>query len=71
MICGIALATEDDAAMVVSTQCAFAAGLHTRDSIKRNAILEIITQHQNRTGWPVHDLRVDLEAEWAKTESPA
>ncbi|KAI4765531.1 hypothetical protein E4T52_01704 [Aureobasidium sp. EXF-3400] len=70
-ICGIALATEDDAAMVVSTQCVFAAGLHTRDSIKRIAILEIITQHQNRTGWPVHDLRVDLEAEWTKTDDAA
>jgi len=71
MICGIALATEDDAAMAISTQCVFAAGLHTRDSIKRGAILEIITQHQSRTGWPVHDLRVDLEAEWTKTNDPA
>lgn len=71
MICGIALATEDDAAMVVSTQCVFAAGLHTRDLTKRVAIMEIITQHQNRTGWPVHDLRVDLKAEWAKTDGPA
>jgi hypothetical protein len=71
MICGIALATEDDAALVISTQCIFAAGLHTRDPTKRVAILEMIFHHQHRTGWPVHDLRVDLEAEWTKTDSPA
>jgi hypothetical protein len=65
------LATEDDAALVISTQCIFAAGLHTRDPTKRVAILEMIFHHQHRTGWPVHDLRVDLEAEWTKTDSPA
>ncbi|KAI4729355.1 hypothetical protein E4T49_02798 [Aureobasidium sp. EXF-10728] len=71
VICGIALATEDDAAMVISIQCIFAAGLHTQDPIKRAAILEMIAQSQGRTGWPVHDLRIDLEAEWTKTGHPA
>ncbi|KAG9715590.1 hypothetical protein KCU73_g15886, partial [Aureobasidium melanogenum] len=70
VICGIALATEDDAAMVISTQCVFAAGLHTQDPVKRTAILDMLAQHQNRTGWPVNDLRVDLESEWTKTGNP-
>jgi hypothetical protein len=70
-ICGIALATEDDAAIVISTQCVFAAGLHTSDPTKRTAILEIVAQHQSRTGWPVHDLRSDLKIEWAKTDDSA
>ncbi|KAK6005244.1 hypothetical protein QM012_008023 [Aureobasidium pullulans] len=71
VICGIALATEDDAAMVISTQCVFAAGLHTQDPIKRAAILEMLAHHQKRTGWPVHDLRIDLKSEWTKTDKPA
>ncbi|KAI5206606.1 hypothetical protein E4T38_03786 [Aureobasidium subglaciale] len=70
VICGIALATDDDAAIVISTQCIFAAGLHTQDPGKRVAVLGIIAQHQARTGWPVHDLRIDLEAEWSKTDNP-
>jgi hypothetical protein len=42
MIRGIALADEDDAAVVVSIQCVFAAGLHTQDSTERATILEIV-----------------------------
>lgn len=70
VICGIAMATADDAAIVVSTQCVFAAGLHTQDPARKTAILDLLAQHQSRTGWPVHDLRVDLEAEWNKANRP-
>ncbi|THW27306.1 hypothetical protein D6D25_06211 [Aureobasidium pullulans] len=71
VICGIAMATEDDAAIVISTQCIFAAGLHTQDPAKRTAVMDLISKHQARTGWPVHDLRMDLQAEWSKTDNPS
>lgn len=69
-ICGIALNMMDDAASVISTQCLFAAGLHLQDSTKRASILELLSVHQARTGWPVYDLRIDLHAEWDSAEPP-
>jgi len=62
-ICGISMRPTDDAAGIISTQCLFAAGLHTQDIAKRSSIQELLGVHQARTGWPVQDLRPDLQAE--------
>ncbi|OCL05624.1 hypothetical protein AOQ84DRAFT_366488 [Glonium stellatum] len=66
-ISGIATTLEEDAASVISTQCLFGAGLYTQDPAKRDAILDLIEAHQERTGWPVSSLRDELIAEWAKS----
>jgi len=62
---GIACTTTDAAAVIISTQCLFAAGLNTRDPTQRDQIVNLLQAHQSRTGWPVNDLAQDLQAEWA------
>jgi len=62
---GIGCTTRDSAVVIISTQCLFAAGLHTRDAAKREHIVRLIRLHQSCTGWPVHDLALDLQTEWA------
>jgi hypothetical protein len=66
---GLACTTTNTAAIVISTQCLFAAGLNTRDLAKQDQIVKLLQSHQSRTGWPVHDLAQDLEAEWALESS--
>lgn len=61
---GIACTTTNTAAIIISTQCLFAAGLNTRDSKKREHISRLLRSHQSQTGWPVNDLVQDLQAEW-------
>lgn len=63
---GIALCLTDDASRLISTQCLYAAGLYCNDDAKRSCILELITDHQNHTGWPVTDLTEELRSEWSK-----
>lgn len=60
---GIACTTTDTAAIIISTQCLFAAGLNTRDAVRRNQIARLLQSHQSCTGWPVNDLAQDLQAE--------
>lgn len=60
---GIACTTTDTAAIIVSTQCLFAAGLNTRDTVRRDQIAKMLQTHQSRTGWPVNDLSQDLQAQ--------
>jgi hypothetical protein len=67
---GIACSTRSTAAIIVSTQCLFAAGLNTRDSSKREHICKLLRSHQCHTGWPVNDLAQDLQTEWALDASP-
>jgi hypothetical protein len=61
---GIACTTRSTAAIIVSTQCLFAAGLNTRDPSKREHIARLLRSHQSNTGWPVNDLAQDLQTEW-------
>ncbi|KAI4717471.1 hypothetical protein E4T48_06324 [Aureobasidium sp. EXF-10727] len=67
---GIACTTSDTSATVISTQCLFAAGLNSRDPVKREHLVRLIRSHQARTGWPITDLAEDLQAEWAMDASP-
>ncbi|KAI5194240.1 hypothetical protein E4T39_08718 [Aureobasidium subglaciale] len=67
---GIACTTNNTAAIIISTQCLFAAGLNTRDLPKREQIARLLRSHQSCTGWPVHDLAQDLQAEWTLASSP-
>lgn len=62
---GIACTTTDAAAIIISTQCLFAAGLNTRDSAQRDQMVSLLQSHQSCTGWPVNDLAHDLQTEWA------
>jgi hypothetical protein len=70
-ICGIAMTITDEPSLVSSTQCLFAAGLYThdKDPRKREAIMQLIDAHQMRTGWPVHSLSQELQAEWTIGDS--
>jgi hypothetical protein len=67
---GIACTTRSTAAIIVSTQCLFAAGLNTRDSSRREQICSLLRSHQSHTGWPVNDLAQDLQTEWTLDTSP-
>ncbi|KAI5357699.1 Putative zn(2)-C6 fungal-type DNA-binding domain, fungal transcription factor [Septoria linicola] len=65
MICGIASCTTEAAAIIVSTQCLFAAGMHTHDLGKQEFILDLLYSHQAKTGWPHYDLGAELRGTWA------
>lgn len=68
-ICGIAMLIKDEPSSVSSIQCLFAAGLYTHDPGKREAIVQLIDEHQSRTGWPVRSLSEDLRTEWAANDA--
>jgi Fungal specific transcription factor domain len=68
-ICGIAMCIKDEPSSVSSTQCLFAAGLYTHDPRKREAIVKMIDEHQDRTGWPVSSLSDELKSEWAGSDA--
>jgi hypothetical protein len=71
VICGIAMTITDEPSSISSTQCLFAAGLYThdKDPRKREAIVQLIDEHQLRTGWPVHSLTEELQAEWTLSDT--
>jgi hypothetical protein len=71
VICGIAMTITEEPSSVSSTQCLFAAGLYThdKDPRKREAIVQLIDAHQMRTGWPIHSLSEELQAEWTVIDS--
>ena len=66
-ICGIASCTDDAGAVIVSTQCVFAAGHHVQDSAKRTQVLQLLRAHREQTGWPHYDLTKELESSWSGT----
>lgn len=68
VICGIAMTMYDDAASIISSGCTFAAGLHTQRADKRRAIVQILSVHKERIGFPLIDFGVELHAHWAKTD---
>lgn len=63
-ICGIARAIFDDGALIISTVCVFAAGVHVQDPSQQSAVLDLIRAHRCRTGWPQYDLTEMLLTEW-------
>lgn len=67
-ICSIGMAITDDAASIMSSGCIFVAGLHTKDKLRRTAILEMLGIHKERTGFPLVDFRIELHAHWAKVD---
>lgn len=48
---GIASCISEDAALITSTQCLFAALSHAETEAEASAIEELLRSHQNRTGW--------------------
>ncbi|KAK5677778.1 hypothetical protein LTS10_009661 [Elasticomyces elasticus] len=64
VISGIASCTSEEAAMLVSTQCLYAAGTHVRDANKQHDVLEMIHSHQSKTGWPHYDIGAELRMRW-------
>jgi hypothetical protein len=71
VICGIAMTITDEPSSVSSTQCLFGAGLYThdKDPRKREAIVQLIDEHQLRTGWPVNSLTEELQTEWTLADT--
>ena len=67
VICGIATCTDDPGAVIVSTQCVFAAGHHVQDSAKRTSVLQLLRAHREQTGWPHYDLTKELKSNWSST----
>lgn len=65
VICGIASCTDDAGAVIVSTQCVFAAGHHVQDPAKRKQVLRLLSAHREQTGWPHYDLAKELESSWS------
>ena len=65
VICGIASCTNEPGALIVSTQCVFAAGHHVKDSAKRTQVLQLLGAHREQTGWPNYDLAKELESGWS------
>ena len=65
VICGIANCTDDAGAVIMSTQCVFAAGHHVQDSAKRIRVLQLLRAHREQTGWPYYDLEKELESHWS------
>ena len=65
-ICGVAMALYDDSASIISSGCVFVAGLHTKHHGKRMAIIDILTDHKNRTGFPLASFQDELCAQWTQ-----
>ncbi|BCR87316.1 uncharacterized protein ACHE_31303S [Aspergillus chevalieri] len=67
-ICGIAMALKDAASSLMSSQALFIAGIFTFENHARQAILELLESCQERTGWPVKSLGVELQQLWEGIE---
>jgi hypothetical protein len=65
VICGIASCTVSEAALLVSTQCLFAAGMHVRDQPKQDSVFKMLRAHRRKTGWPHYDLGTELQVIWS------
>jgi hypothetical protein len=63
-ICGIASCTKDDGASLVSTLCVFSAGPYVKEAARRRQVIEILSEHRKRTGWPPYDLGDELSRRW-------
>ncbi|KAK4554464.1 hypothetical protein LTR86_008318 [Recurvomyces mirabilis] len=61
---GIAMTTTDPAAVLMSTKCLYAAGLHAEKAEVRTIVLDLLRGHQRTTGWPSKDMAVELEQTW-------
>jgi len=68
VICGIARCTVEDGAIIISTQCVFAAGHHVQDSKERAQVIELLQSHRKRSGWPHYDLAKELEGTWKSAD---
>jgi hypothetical protein len=64
-IIGVALSMTEDAGLVLSTQCLFAAGLYCSDGNVQSLIVDLVHSHNKQTGWPRDtDLVEELNAVW-------
>ncbi|KAF9869570.1 hypothetical protein CkaCkLH20_12963 [Colletotrichum karsti] len=73
MICGIAMELKDEGCQVLSAQCLYGAGLCVQEPAKREKILFLMEQSEERVGWtPMATWRDDLRHAWADadTKSP-
>nr|POE61850.1 l-arabinose-responsive transcription regulator ara1 [Quercus suber] len=73
VICGIAYCTTESAPMITSTQCLYAARPHLTSQKEIEALNSLLISHQEQTGWPNHDLGVDVrvgEISAAETTRP-
>jgi hypothetical protein len=61
---GIALALEDEAGQLISSQCLFGAGMCEYVDSRQKAILELIDRCERRGGWPAGQLKNDLQQHW-------
>ena len=68
-ISGIALTMGASAAAIMSSGCVFVAGMNTKHPDKRKAIMDILGQHKEDTGFPLHDFRDELQGHWTKSNS--
>jgi len=68
VICGIARCTVEEGAIIISTQCVFAAGQHVQDRNERAQVIELLQSHREKTGWPHYDLAKELEASWGSAD---
>jgi hypothetical protein len=68
MICGIAMALEDEGCQIISSQCLFAAGLSVTDETWRSEIISLIGACEERSGWPMSALQEDLRQAWRKVD---
>ncbi|KAH9236679.1 hypothetical protein K456DRAFT_1831056 [Colletotrichum gloeosporioides 23] len=73
MICGIAMELKDEGCQVLSAQCLYGAGLCVQEPVKREKILSLMEQSEERVGWtPMATWRDDLRQAWidADVKSP-
>jgi hypothetical protein len=68
VICGIARCTAEDGAIIISTQCVFAAGHHVQDPKEKVQVIELLQSHREKTGWPHYDISKELEATWSSAD---
>jgi hypothetical protein len=62
---GIAMCTVDPAAVLVSTMCLYAAGLHVEQPEEQALVVQLLQEHQQKTGWPSYDMAAELESHWS------
>ncbi|KAF7596517.1 hypothetical protein BBP40_001389 [Aspergillus hancockii] len=67
-ICGIAMMLSDDASSMMSSQAIFIAGMFTKETRSREAVLGLLDSCRQRTGWPVKPLRDELRQFWDSQE---
>ncbi|KAI9898110.1 hypothetical protein N3K66_006470 [Trichothecium roseum] len=64
IVCGIAQTSGDYGSSVMSTQCAFIAGMVLEDDRQRSAVLDLIGACSQRAGWPGYSLERELKQIW-------